>query len=191
MSQRNMLRTNQSFLSHIKTLYQKQTGENIILESYSKGQKLLIQDRSVSKVMLIKEGITKCYFEEENGKEYIVEFLGSGEILGEVELIKNIPCLCGIEALTEVVVYTINLPYFNELIQKDLILNNLLLNSFAERIINTSSRASYQQLYTVEHTLAQLLKMQSKQNIQISKEDMAAYLGITVRSLNRILKDLK
>ena len=186
-----MLRTNQSFLTHLEELYRKQTGENITLESFSKGQKLLTQDHSVSKVMLIKKGITKCYFEEENGKEYIVEFLGSGEILGEVELIKNIPCLCGIEALTEVEVYTISLPYFNELIQKDLILNNLLLNSFAERIINTSSRASYQQLYTVEHTLTQLLKMQSKQNIQISKEDMAAYLGITVRSLNRILKDIK
>ncbi|AZA89153.1 DNA-binding transcriptional activator YeiL [Chryseobacterium nakagawai] len=186
-----MLRTNQSFLSHLEDLYHKQTGGNIILQSFSEGQKLLIQDQSVARVMLIKEGITKCYFEEENGKEYIVEFLGSGEILGEVELIKNIPCLCNIEALTEVLVYTISLTYFNELIQKDLILNNLLLNSFADRIINTSSRASYQQLYTVEHTLTQLLKMQVKQNIQISKEDMAAYLGITVRSLNRILKDLK
>jgi CRP-like cAMP-binding protein len=77
------------------------------------------------------------------------------------------------------------------LIKNDLALNHLLLDSFAERIINTSSRASYQQLYTVEHTLTQLLNMQSKQGIQISKEDMAAYLGITVRSLNRILKDLK
>ena len=186
-----MLRTNHSFLSHLEELYHQQTRENIILQSFSKGQKLLIQDQSLSKVMLVKEGITKCYFEEENGKEYIVEFLGNGEILGEVELIKNIPCLCGIEALTEVVVYTINLSHFNELMQRDFILNNLLLNSFAERIINTTSRASYQQLYTVEHTLAQLLKMQAKQNVQISKEDMAAYLGITVRSLNRILKDLK
>lgn len=186
-----MLRTNHSFLNHLEGLYHQQTGENIILQSFSKGQKLLIQDQSLSKVMLVKEGITKCYFEEENGKEYIVEFLGNGEILGEVELIKNIPCLCGIEALTEVVVYTINLSYFNELMQRDFIMNNLLLNSFAERIINTTSRASYQQLYTVEHTLAQLLKMQAKQNVQISKEDMAAYLGITVRSLNRILKDLK
>lgn len=186
-----MLRTNQSFLSYLEELYKKQHGDSILLQSFSKGQKLLAQDTSLSSILLIKEGIVKCYFTEENGKEYIVEFLGSGEILGEVELIKNIPCLCGIEALTEVVVYTISLSYFNELIQKDLILNNLLLNSFAERIINTSSRASYQQLYTVEHTLTQLLKMQSKQNIQISKEDMAAYLGIAVRSLNRILKDLK
>lgn len=187
----NMLRTNQSFLSYLEELYHNQNGEDIVTQTFSSSEKLLIQDEPLSKVMLIKDGIVKCYFAEENGKEYIVEFLGSGEIIGEVELIKNIPCLCGIEALTDVTVYTINLNHFKSLIKKDLILNNLLLESFAERIINTSSRASYQQLYTIEHTLAQLLKMQLKQNIQISKENMAAYLGITVRSLNRILKDLK
>lgn len=186
-----MLRTNQSFLSHLEELYDKQKGKEIMLKSFSKGQKLLVQDQSITNVMLIKEGISKCYFEEENGKEYIVEFLGRGEILGEVELIKDSPCLCGIEALTEITVYAISRTYFKDLIKSNLILNNLLLNSFADRIINTSSRASYQQLYTIEHTLLQLLKMQEKQEIQISKDDMAAYLGITVRSLNRILKDLK
>ncbi|AZA76329.1 Crp/Fnr family transcriptional regulator [Chryseobacterium sp. G0186] len=186
-----MLRTNQSFLSYLEELYHKQNEENIVLQSFSKGETLLIQDQSITKVMLIKEGITKCYFAEENGKEYIVEFLGNGEIIGEVELIKDVPCLCSVEALTETTVFTINLDYFRNLMKTDFVLNNLLLNSFAERIINTSSRASYQQLYTTEHTLAQLLTMQSKQNIQISKEDTAAYLGITVRGLNRILKDLK
>lgn len=38
--------------------------------------------------MLIRSGITKCYFIEENDKEYIVEFLGKGEIIGEIEVIK-------------------------------------------------------------------------------------------------------
>ncbi|WP_126650463.1 Crp/Fnr family transcriptional regulator [Chryseobacterium aureum] len=187
-----MLRTNYTFLNYLNELYGKQNGNHdIVIKSFSTGDKILIQDHQPSHVMLIKEGIVKCYFVEENGKEYIVEFLGSGEVIGEVELIKNINCLCSIEALTEVTVYAVKIPAFKALIQNDLILNNLLLESFAERIINTSSRASYQQLYTVEHTLQQLLQMQSKQNIRISKEDMAAYLGITVRSLNRILKDLK
>lgn len=187
-----MLRTNQTFLNYLDELYEQQNvSDDITLQSFSAGNKILIQDHQPSHVMLIKKGIVKCYFVEENGKEYIVEFLGSGEVIGEVELIRNINCLCTIEALTEATVYAVKIPAFRSLIKNDLVLNNLLLESFAERIINTSSRASYQQLYTVEHTLKQLLQMQSKQNIQISKEDMAAYLGITVRSLNRILKDLK
>jgi CRP-like cAMP-binding protein len=187
-----MLRTNQAFLIYFEELYTKQKGrEEVVLKSFTRDENILIQDQLPSKVMLIKEGIAKCYLTEENAKEYIVEFLGSGEILGEVELIKNINCLCSVKAVSEVTVYETSISYFKSLIKNDLALNHLLLDSFAQRIINTSSRASYQQLYTVEHTLTQLLNMQAKQGIQISKEDMASYLGITLRSLNRILKDLK
>jgi CRP-like cAMP-binding protein len=184
-----MLRTNQAFSAYIKTLYEtQQRKENIVIKSFPKGKNLLTQHERQSKVMLIKKGITKCFFSEENGKEYILEFLGEGEIIGEIEAIRNTPCLCNIQAMTDVEVYAISIPYFSELVKSSLELNNLLLNVFVERIVNTSSRASYQQLYTTEHSLAKLLELQSRQDIEISKEDMAAYLGVTVRSLNRAMK---
>lgn len=186
-----MLRTNYSFLSYLEQLYHRQQRkEDIILKTFSKGSRLLIQNENVTKIMLIKEGITKCFFTEENEKEYILEFSGKGEILGEIELIRKIPCLCSIEALTEVTVYAISIPYFTSLLKNDIALNNLLLEVFAERIVNTSVRASYQQLYTTEYTLAKLLEMQSKQEIEISREDKAAYLGVTIRSLDRALKKI-
>ncbi|KPH14145.1 Crp/Fnr family transcriptional regulator [Chryseobacterium sp. ERMR1:04] len=186
-----MLRTNPLFLDYLEELYNKQENKNdIVLKSFEKGDRILTQNEISTKIMLIKSGITKCYFVEENDKEYIVEFLGKGEIIGEIEVIKNVSCLCSIEAMTEVSVYSMTIPYFQSLIKSDLTLNNLLLDVFAERIVNTSSRASYQQLHTTEHTLSQLLELKSKE-MEISKEDMAAYLGITVRSLNRALKELK
>ncbi|MDR6157400.1 CRP-like cAMP-binding protein [Chryseobacterium sp. SLBN-27] len=186
-----MLRTNQPFLDYLETLYEKQPEkENITIKSYAKGERLLTQNESSTKIMLIRSGITKCYFIEENDKEYIVEFLGKGEIIGEIEVIKNVPCLCSIEAISEVTVYAMSIPYFKDLLKNDLGLNNFLLDVFAERIVNTSSRASYQQLHTTEHTLNQFLELKSKE-MEISKEDMAAYLGISVRSLNRSLKELK
>jgi CRP-like cAMP-binding protein len=186
-----MLRTNQLFLNYLEDLYEKQERkEDIAVRSFSKGDRIFTQSETSSKVMLIKEGITKCFFVEENDKEYIVEFLGKGEIIGEIELIRNIPCLCSIEAVTDVTVYAVAIPYFSSLIKTDLSLNNLLLDVFAERIVNTSKRASYQQLYAAEHTLSQFLELQKQEEIEISKEDMAAYLGITVRSLNRTLKNL-
>ncbi|WP_294298377.1 Crp/Fnr family transcriptional regulator [uncultured Chryseobacterium sp.] len=186
-----MLRTNQPFLDYLEQLYSRQDHKgNIVLKPFEKGDKILTQNEISTKIMLIKSGITKCYFVEENDKEYIVEFLGKGEIVGEIEVIKNVPCLCSIEAITEVIVYSMSIPYFQALIKNDLTLNNLLLDVFAERIVNTSSRASYQQLHTTEHTLSQLLEVKSKE-MEISKEDMAAYLGITVRSLNRALKELQ
>ncbi|MES2652232.1 MAG: Crp/Fnr family transcriptional regulator [Bacteroidota bacterium] len=186
-----MVRTNKFFLSYLEQLYKtQQRKEDIIVKSFTKGKRLFVQNENASKIMLIKDGITKCFFTEDNDKEYIVEFLGKGEIVGEIEVIRNIPCLCNIEAMTDVTVYAISIPYFASLLKQDIGLNNLLLEVFAERIVNTSSRASYQQLYTTECTLAKLLELQSKQEIEISREDKAAYLGITIRSLNRALKSL-
>ncbi|WP_407481162.1 Crp/Fnr family transcriptional regulator [Elizabethkingia meningoseptica] len=186
-----MLRTNQSFLAYAEQLYAAQKRkEDIVVKTFSAGQKLLEQGSSVPRVMLIKEGITKCFVKEENDKEYILEFLSKGEVVGEIELIQNILCLCNIEAMTNVTVYAFSVPYFRQLLKQNLGLNNLLLKVFAGRIVNTSSRASYQQLYTIEHNLSRLLELQSQLEAPITKEDMAAYLGITVRSLNRTLKQL-
>lgn len=186
-----MLRTNQTFLDYLEGLYSSEEHKgNIVLESFEKGDKILVQNQISTKIMLVKSGITKCYFVEENEKEYIVEFMGKGEIIGEIEVIKNVPCICSIEAITEVTVYSMSIPYFQALIKKDLTLNNLLLDVFAERIFNTSSRASYQQLHKTEHTLSQLLEVKSRE-MEISKEDMATYLGITVESLNRALEELQ
>ncbi len=183
-----MLRTNTEFLSYMDALYQSQRYPSIALQHFKKGDLLLTQGEACVKVLVVKEGIAKCYFLEENGKDYILEFLGDGEILGEIETLRNTHCLCNVSALTPLEAYAIPVAVFRELLTKDLTLNKLLLHELAERIVNTSSRASFQQLYTVDHGLGKLLELQQKLDIQISKDDMAAYLGITLRSLNRALK---
>lgn len=184
-----MLRTNRSILSFIETLYiDPARREHIGLKTFRPGERLLRQGGQNRYVYIVKEGATKCYFNEENGKDFIVEFLGEGEILGEIEAIRNSTCLCNIEALSEVHAYALELPFFRSLWETDTRFNHLLLNELAERIAHTSSRSSFQQLYTVEHGLKKILEFQSRQGISLSKEDMAAYLGVTLRSLNRALK---
>jgi CRP-like cAMP-binding protein len=187
-----MLRTNNAFLSFIEQLYSNQQHkEDIQLKEYSREQLLLRQGERPTKVMLIKEGITTVDINEDGDRRFIVEFLGKGESIGEIEIIKNVTCLCNVRALTPVKAYALSIPYFISLVEKDLSFNRFLLETFAERIINTSARASFQQLHTIEHSLAKLLELLKVQHMSISKEDMAAYLGITIRSLNRTLKKLK
>jgi CRP-like cAMP-binding protein len=186
-----MLRTNPEFLQFIQNLFAaNQSQEAFAIRSYPRGSLILRQGSPAVRVSVIREGITKAYFSEENGKDFIIEFLGTGEILGDLEAVHNIPCLCTVEALTEVEVYSINMDFFRGMLQKDLTLNQLLLRAVSGRVINTSQRSSQQQLYTVEHAVKRLLELQSRQELHFSKEDMAAYLGITLRSLNRALKNL-
>lgn len=187
-----MLRTNHSFLTYVNQLYaQPNTHGEFSIKTFQAGQRLFEQGKNAVNIMLIIDGVSKCFFTEENDKEFIVEFLGSGEIVGEIEFIQNIPCLCTIEAITDVTVYSFPKATFSSLLKQDLHFNNLLIKAFAERIVNTSSRASFQQLYTIEHSLSKLLELQSKQGLNLSKEDMSSYLGITLRSLNRALENMK
>jgi CRP/FNR family transcriptional regulator, anaerobic regulatory protein len=185
-----MLRTNYPFLEYIQELFGKQTTRNILVKTFKKGSQILVQNQPSSAVMLLKSGISKVFISEQNEKEYIFEFLGKGEIVGEIEVIRDINCLCTVQAMTDVEVFVIDENYFRGLLKSDLTLNNLLNDEFAQRIINTCQRASYQQLYTTEYNLSKLFKMLDKQNIGLSKEEMAAYLGVTIRSLNRALKSI-
>lgn len=186
-----MLRTNFLFLSFIETLYAEDFQKEIILKSYPKGSLLCKQNEAHFKPSIIKEGFVKSFYSDENGKYFIFEFLGKGEIVGEIEALRQIKCLCNVEAVCDVQAYTFSVSFFKLLLNSNRQFSNLLLEELAERVINTSSRAAYQQLYTVKYGLSKLIKLQEKQGIHLSKSDMASFLGVDVRSLNRALKDFE
>lgn len=165
--------------------------EAVAIKTFAPGTRLIHQGDTISYVYIIREGITKCYIEEDNGKDYIFEILGKGEITGELEAIRKEKCLCNIEALTSVTAYTIPHTLFAWLLLNNKVFNGLLLEELAIRIRQTCIRTSYQQLYPVEYALLRLLALEAAQDIIIPKKDMASYLGITIRSFNRTLKELR
>lgn len=185
-----MLRTNLDFLSFIEHFCKENESENISLKRFNPGYRFIEQGDKISNIYIIKEGISKCFISEENGKDFIIEFLGKGEVVGELEALKKIDCLCNVAAISEVTAYVIPDFVFLSLIQKSSEFTTILLQELSTRIIQTSTRASFQQLYTVEYALLKLLQLQADEHISISKDDMAAYLGISVRSFNRSLKQL-
>ncbi|MCL6220332.1 Crp/Fnr family transcriptional regulator [Zunongwangia pacifica] len=187
-----MFRINQEFLKFIEDHFQHANDSvGIELVSFESNEILMEQDQIVRNVYLIKSGICKVYFEEENGKEYILEFLSTGEILGELEIIRDETCLCSVKSIIKVEAFKIPKNYFLKLLNGNLSLNKMIIHSFAERIINTSKKASHQKLYSIEYSLTKIMEMQKKNDFEISKSDLSAYLGISIRSLNRSLKSLK
>ncbi|MGM9477124.1 Crp/Fnr family transcriptional regulator [Pedobacter sp. GSP4] len=185
-----MLRTNLAFLSFIERFCTENTAVNISLKTFKAGFRFIEQGEKISNIYIIKDGISKCFISEENGKDFIIEFLGKGEVVGELEAIKKIACLCNVATISEVTAYVIPDYVFLSLIEKSSDFTTILLQELSTRIIHTSTRAAFQQLYTLEYALLKLLKLQAEEDIVISKDDMAAYLGISVRSFNRSLKQI-
>ncbi|RXG25438.1 Crp/Fnr family transcriptional regulator [Leeuwenhoekiella marinoflava] len=187
-----MFRENLNFLNVVQELYAKDKAEaGIALAAFEPDDFLMTQASLARHVYIIQSGVCKVTLEEENGKAYILDFLSTGELLGELEVIRDEPRLCSVQALGEVVAYKMTKAYFMQQLQKDLKLNSMLLEAFAERITNTSKKASFQKLYAVEDMLKKVMALQESTAVNISKADLSAYLGISVRSLNRSLKRLQ
>lgn len=160
-------------------------------QTFQPGQKLFRQDEKARHLYIIKQGIAKCYITEENTKDYILEFFGEGEVMGELELLTSAPVLSTVEAVTDLVVYKTGSAHFLQLLETNPTLNKLILKELATRVRQLAVRVSYQQLYPVEYTLLKLLSLFSYQELPLSKKDLADYMAITVRSLNRTLKQLR
>lgn len=181
----DMIRTNQDLLQFIQQL------PGIQQHTFQPGQKLFRQDQKAHHLYFVKQGIAKCYITEENSKDYILEFFGEGEVIGELELLTSAPILSTVEAVTELVVYKTDSGFFWQLLETNSAFNKIILKELATRVRQLAIRVSYQQLYPLEYTLLKLLSLFSNHELPLSKKDLADYLAISVRSLNRTLKQLR
>jgi CRP-like cAMP-binding protein len=186
-----MSRTNKELLDYVKKMYDSGTEKTILTQEFLPLQKLLLQDKRVGSVYILQTGIAKCYLTEDNGKDFIEEFFGEGEIVGEIEIINNHPCVCNIEAITKVEVYKISADDFLQLLEYDKTFNHLILRALSAKIHYKAIRHSYHQSHLIEENLQRLQKDFPDFLNTIPKQDIANYLGITIRSLNRTLNDLK
>lgn len=179
-----MIRKNLPLLQLMETLEAKTTMRNI-----DAGQRFIHQDEQITNVYVIKSGIGKCFISEDNGKDYILEFLGEGEMVGEIEAIRKQRTICSVAAVTPLTIYVMSNAEFQHLLRTMPDFNAIVMELLATRVANSSIKSARQQLYTLSEILPQLLAVLDAQKITFTKQDLAEYLGISVRSLNRLLKD--
>lgn len=165
-----------------------QLGQVILLRHFPKGHSVIDQGAVPANVFVIKSGIVKCTFADQD-KEFILEFMGEGEVLGEIEAICKAPAFSCVRTISEVSAYMIGKTSFTDLLARHATFNLAILETLAVKVANTATRNARQQLNTLEHNLANLMKMLESEQLPCTKQELADYLGITLRSLNRLLKD--
>lgn len=184
-----MILTNNHILEFLDENYGREE-PFVQLVSFKNNKNIVEQGKSNRFVYVIKEGIIKCSITEENNKTYTLEFLGVGEIIGEIETLLKCKNLATIKSLTDCILYKIDIDFFKKQLLNDPNFNHLLMVELARRLQKTATRASSQQLNTLQTSLKNLLFLLDEQNVKFKKSDLADYLGITLRSLNRELKNI-
>ncbi|WP_350287392.1 Crp/Fnr family transcriptional regulator [uncultured Croceitalea sp.] len=185
-----MIRTNENLLEYISWL-EKHSSYSIGGKIFKPKQLILEQNHRYNTVFIIRKGIVKCYLSDENGKEFIQEFLGQGMEFGELEVFNQKPTICSVSAVVELQVFTMSHSVFKNLLEKDAKFNKIVMSSLADKIRYKAPRHSYQQSYPIEDNFLRLKQVFPEITEVLSKQDISNYMGITTRSLNRVLQQLE
>ncbi len=140
-------------------------------------------------------GSVRVHLDTPKGTEYLVALEGPGELIGEVEALTGEQATCSVTAIMKSKVAVIPNATYQRWLKTDhsfaLIVNKVI----CRRLQLFTKRAAINLSYPMEYSVLKLLKMTSSQasssHVNISKEEIANYLGTSTRSINRILKDLQ
>ena len=186
-----MIQTNTEILTHIQNLAQNGNPFNLECRRIKAGEYLCEQNRMVRSVMFINHGITRAFHREENTKEFTLCIFGKGEVVGDWEALgKSRYFVNSVVALTDVEVYLLSVENFLKLCDTDFKFCRLMLTELSRQKSTALIRASNQLLNPMKSVLAQLMETMHDQQISLTKSEIASYLGVELRTVNRILKEI-
>ncbi|RII34605.1 cyclic nucleotide-binding protein [Clostridium chromiireducens] len=165
------------------------------LHFYKKNEFILEAESELEYYFLLVDGKIKISYLFENGKSMLLKFYSDFISIGDLELLRNKPIQCNVEAIEDS--YLIAIP--SEILRKKYIDNvdflHYLVNSLIEKLEATINNSSYNYVYPLINRLASYLveHITDKKHIMIdsSFKEIAQFLGTTYRHLGRTIKELE
>ena len=193
--------SNNDLLKHyfVKHDIEKILGKDIInyakLHFYKKNEFILEAESELDYYFLLVDGKIKISYLFENGKSMLLKFYSDFMSIGDLELLRNKPIRCNVEAIENS--YLIAIP--SEILRKKYVNNveflHYLVNSLSEKLEATINNSSYNYVYPLINRLASYLVEHIRDNkyimINSSFKEIAQFLGTTYRHLGRTLKELE
>ena len=160
-----------------------------------KGQSLFIEGGIPRGVYCINDGKIKIYTRGEEGKEQIIHLAKKGEIVGFRAMFSGDPYVVSAETLEESSVCFIAKSNFLKLIDTNTTLRDGILRELSSELAERASFVTNMAQKSVRERLASVLlildDIYDEDFINLSREDLANYVGTATETLIRLLKDFK
>ncbi len=180
---------------NMENIFDKDMLKYAQLHFYEKDEYILEAESELQYYYLLVDGKIKISYLFENGKSMFLKFYKEFNTIGDLELLKNIPIRCNIDAIEDT--YLVAIP--TDILRKKY-LNNIkflhhLVDSLSEKLYATINNSSYNFVYPLINRLSSYLveHITDKDYIILSSSfiEIAQFLGTTYRHLNRTFKELE
>lgn len=169
-------------------------------EILSKKQHLYMEGRRPKYLYYLKSGKIKTYKLHEDGKEYITNLYNSGDYIGYVPLLENKSYDDIAEVLEDAEVAVIDKDDFLQSIYNDMNIATKFIKLISRDVKEKEDRLLHLAYDSLRKRVAKGLvdinqkfnkDKSTQQSIDISREDIAQYVGTATESLIRTLSDFK
>ncbi|MGG7177359.1 Crp/Fnr family transcriptional regulator [Clostridium paraputrificum] len=162
---------------------------------FEKDEYILEAEEKLEYYYLFVDGKIKVFYPFENGKSMLLKFYSEFNTIGDIELFKDVPILCNIDAVEDT--YLIAIP--SDILRKNYFDNTRFLHhlveSLSDKLSATINNSSYNFVYPLINRLSSYLvgHLTDKNYIILNSSylEIAQFLGATYRHLNRTIKDLE
>ena len=141
--------------------------KNISVKEYKEEEFVLEQGDKQESFYIIVEGIFDIYTVSESGKKYLIQTYTNGDYIGELEIFDNKPYVSSVKARSSSKLIEIKRNDFLKWIDID--------KNFSQYLIDSINKSCESDEFC----------------IKIKTDNLGDKMGVTQRSINRVLKQLK
>ncbi|MDP4261475.1 MAG: response regulator [Bacteroidota bacterium] len=177
----------------------KQLADQYDIDAYHKKQSLYQEGRRPKHLFYLSSGKVKAFKAHPDGKEYITDLFSAGDFMGYSALIEDRNYDDSAEVLEEAEIMQIPREDFLQMINNDISIAAKFIKIITHNVKEKEERLLNLAYSSLRKRVAKALadihekfnQGQEKKTIEISREDIAQYVGTATESLIRTLSDFK
>lgn len=170
------------------------------IERLNKKMTLYSEGKRPKYLYYVKSGKIKTFKVHEDGKEYITNLYSAGDYFGYVTLLEDSNYDDNAEVLEDAEIISIPKEHFLQAVYNDMNIASKFIKLISKDVKEKEERLTRLAYGSLRKRVAKALvdinqkfnkEDQARQNIDISREDIAQYVGTATESLIRTLSDFK
>jgi CRP/FNR family transcriptional regulator len=162
---------------------------------YKKNQSLFLEDSYPRGVFCINHGRVKIFRRGDEGKEQIIHIAKAGELVGFRAMLSEKPYYVAAETLEESNICFIGKDEFLSMMDSNPTLRNGIIKELSKELADRAEFITNMAQKSVRERLAfaliLLMDVYENEPINLSREDLANFVGTATETLIRLLKDFK
>lgn len=167
----------------------------IKLKKYVPGEFVLNQGQIYDTIFVIVEGEVDIYVESAQGKRFYFTSYKRGAFIGELEVFNRKPYMCYVEAKDAIITLEMTRDLFMERISQDKQFHEYFTSFITNEHFKAMEEMCVHMLYPLKQKICMRLienaELRGGGNTAMSAETLSAHMGVTTRSVQRVLKELR